>query len=115
MVGLEETLPLPFASSACGACADVCPVRIPIPDLLHVWRRRAVERGLTSDVERSVLGLLTATSTRSRLFGWAEKLAGVLPEQIVRHLPMISEWSAGRELPRAEGPTFRELWDEGIE
>ena len=115
LVGLEETLPLPFASTACGACADVCPVRIPIPDLLHVWRQRAVERGLTSDVERSVLGLLTATATRSRLFGLAEKVAGFLPDQVVRHLPMLSDWSAGRELPRADGPTFRELWDEGIE
>ena len=115
LVGLEETLPLPFASSACGACADVCPVRIPIPDLLHVWRQRAVEQGLTSDVERSVLSLLTTTATRSRLFGWAEKVAGLLPEPVLRHLPMVSEWSAGRELPRAEGPTFRELWDQGIE
>ena len=115
LIGLEETLPLPFASSACGACADVCPVRIPIPDLLHVWRQRAVERGLTSDVEGSVLRLLTATATRSRLFGWAEKVAGLLPDQVVRRLPMVREWSSGRELPRADGPTFRELWDEGIE
>ena len=115
LVGLEETLPLPFASSACGACADVCPVRIPIPDLLHVWRQRAVERGLTSDVERSVLGLLTSTATRPRLFGWAEKAAGLLPAPVLRHLPMLREWSAGREPPRPEGPTFRELWDEGIE
>ena len=115
MIGLEETLPLPFASSACGACADVCPVRIPIPDLLHVWRQRAVERGLTSDLERSVLGLLTSTATHSRLFGWAEKVAGLLPQPVLRHLPMLREWSSGREPPRADGPTFRELWDEGIE
>ncbi len=66
-------------------------------------------------MERSVLGLLTSTATRSRLFGWAEKVAGLLPEPVLRHLPMVSEWSAGRELPRAEGPTFRELWDKGIE
>ena len=115
LIGLEETLPLPFASSACGACADVCPVRIPIPDLLHVWRQRAVERGLTSDLERSVLGLLTSTATRARLFGWAEKVAGLLPQQVLRRLPMLREWSSGREPPRADGPTFRELWDEGIE
>ena len=115
LIGLEETLPLPFASSACGACADVCPVRIPIPELLHVWRRRAVERGLTGDMERSVLGLLTSTATRSRLFGWAEKAAGLLPDQVVRRLPMVREWHSGREIPRVAGRTFRELWDEGIE
>ena len=115
LVGLEETLPLPFASSACGACADVCPVRIPIPHLLHVWRQRAVERGLTSDVERSVLGLLTSTATRSPLFGWAGKMAGFFPDWIVRRLPLLQEWSIGRETPWADGPTFRELWDKGIE
>ncbi|MEE8148229.1 MAG: LUD domain-containing protein, partial [Longimicrobiales bacterium] len=115
LVGLEETLPLPFASSACGACADVCPVRIPIPDLLHVWRRRAVERGLTDDVERLAMGLWAAAATRSRLFAWAERAAGFFPEWILRRLPLLQEWSMGREPPRAEGPTFRELWDEGIE
>ena len=115
LVGLAETLPLPFASSACGACADVCPVRIPIPDLLHVWRQRAVEHGLTSDVERSALGLLTSAATRSRLFGWAGKMAGLAPEWIVRRLPLLQEWGIGREPPRADGRTFRELWDEGIE
>jgi len=115
LVGLEETLPLPFASTACGACADVCPVRIPIPDLLHVWRQRAVERGLTSDVERSVLGLLTSTATRSRLFGWAESVVGLVPQWAVQRLPLLREWSLGRETPRASGRTFRELWDEDIE
>ncbi len=115
LVGLEETLPLPFASTACGACADVCPVRIPIPELLHVWRRRAVERGLTGSEERTALGLLASAATRSRLFGWAENLAGVLPDWVIRRLPMLREWSDGREPPRATGPTFRELWDEGIE
>jgi L-lactate dehydrogenase complex protein LldF len=115
LVGLEETLPLPFASTHCGACKDVCPVRIPIPDLLHVWRQRAVERGLTSGMERSVLSLWASVATRPGLFGLAEKVAGLLPEQVVRHLPMLREWSTGREMPRAAGRTFRELWDEGIE
>jgi len=115
LVGLEETLPLPFASSACGACADVCPVRIPIPELLHVWRQRAVERGLTGSEERSVLSFLASVATRARLFGWAENVAGLVPDWLLRRLPMLREWSAGREPPRAEGPTFRELWDEGIE
>jgi L-lactate dehydrogenase complex protein LldF len=115
LVGLEESLPLPFASSACGACADVCPVRIPIPELLHVWRQRAVERGLTGSEERTALGLFASAATRARLFGWAENLAGLLPDWALRRLPMLREWSAGREPPRISGPTFRELWDEGIE
>ena len=115
LVGLEETVPLPFASSLCGACAEVCPVRIPIPDLLHSWRQRAVERGLTDHMERSMMGLWASAATHPRLFGWAEKLMGLLPERVARRLPMLRDWSSGRELPVAEGRTFRELWEEGIE
>ncbi len=115
LVGLEETLPLPFASTHCGACKDVCPVRIPIPELLHVWRQRAVERGLTSGMERSVLGLWASAAKHPRLLGWAEQVGGLLPEPVVQRLPMLREWSIGRETPRAAGRTFRELWDEGIE
>ena len=45
MMGLEETRDLPTASSLCGACGEVCPVKIPIPDLLVRLRREAVGEG----------------------------------------------------------------------
>ncbi|MCC5884113.1 MAG: lactate utilization protein, partial [Halomonas sp.] len=45
MMGLEETKDLPTASSLCGACGEVCPVKIPIPDLLVRLRREAVGEG----------------------------------------------------------------------
>ena len=41
MMGLEQTHELPFASTLCGACGEVCPVKIPIPDLLMRLRREA--------------------------------------------------------------------------
>jgi L-lactate dehydrogenase complex protein LldF len=41
LLGLEPTQDLPTASSLCGACAEVCPVGIPIPDLLMQLRRAA--------------------------------------------------------------------------
>ena len=62
-----------------------------------------------------MLGLLTSTATHSRLFGWTEKVAGLLPQQVLRRLPMLREWRSGRDHPGPDGPTFRELWDEGIE
>jgi len=45
LLGLEETKDLPSASSLCGACGEVCPVKIPIPDLLVRLRREAVGEG----------------------------------------------------------------------
>ena len=62
-----------------------------------------------------MLGRLTAAATRSGLFGWVGKMAGLSPDWIIRRLPLLKEWSIGREPPRLDGPTFRELWDEGIE
>jgi hypothetical protein len=44
-----------------------------------------------------------------------EKGMSWLPPVIGRRLPMVREWNAGRELPEVRGPTFRELWEEGIE
>ncbi|SDM81778.1 L-lactate dehydrogenase complex protein LldF [Franzmannia pantelleriensis] len=45
MLGLEETKDLPTASSLCGACGEVCPVKIPIPDLLVRLRKESVGEG----------------------------------------------------------------------
>ena len=44
LLGLEETEDLPSASSLCGACGEVCPVRIPIPELLQRLRKEKVNR-----------------------------------------------------------------------
>jgi len=122
LLGLEETYPLPFASSLCGACADACPVGIPIPQLLHVWRERAVERGLATGgtglsgrAEGAVLGGWAAASTRPRLFEVLANVAGRLPTAVTRRLPMLSEWDVGRELPEASGSTFRERWRRELE
>ncbi|MGM0536467.1 MAG: LutB/LldF family L-lactate oxidation iron-sulfur protein, partial [Pseudomonadota bacterium] len=45
LMGLDETKDLPTASSLCGACGEVCPVKIPIPDLLVRLRRESVGQG----------------------------------------------------------------------
>jgi L-lactate dehydrogenase complex protein LldF len=115
LVGLEATHPLPFASSLCGACADVCPVRIPIPELLLEWRRRAVEAGLAPKSDARLLEAWAAVAVRPRLFGLAEKAAGLTPRALAKKLPVLRRWSEGREPPEARGKTFRQRWEEGIE
>jgi L-lactate dehydrogenase complex protein LldF len=49
MLGLESTYPLAFASTLCGACGEVCPVKIPIPDLLVRLRNEAQARPGTTE------------------------------------------------------------------
>jgi L-lactate dehydrogenase complex protein LldF len=54
LLGLESTYPLAFASTLCGACSEVCPVKIPIPDLLVRLRNQAMAR--TDDDDATLRG-----------------------------------------------------------
>ena len=115
LLGLHEAMPLPFASSLCGACADVCPVRIPIPELLLAWREEAQEQGLTPWKERAALAGLARVATRPGLYRVAGKVGTRLGATgLARKLPMLGEWSRDRALPCPSPRTFRELWREGI-
>lgn len=116
LLGLEEAMPLPFASSLCGACYDACPVRIPIPELLVRWREEAQERGLTPTSERAALAALAGAATRPGVFRLAGKAGTRLGGgAAAKALPMLREWTRDRAPPRPSPRTFRELWRDGIE
>ncbi len=66
LMGLEETKDLPTASSLCGACAEVCPVRIPIPDLL-VRLRTEAQRSPKEKVEHAIQGQGAAYSMSEQM------------------------------------------------
>ena len=116
LLGLEEAMPLPFASSLCGACGDACPVRIPIPELLVRWREEAHERGLAPVAERAALSALAGAATRPALFRMGAKAGARLGARAAaKALPMLREWTRDRAAPRPSAHTFRELWRKGIE
>jgi len=116
LLGLEEAMPLPFASSLCGACADVCPVRIPIPELLLHWRERAVDEGLTSAADRVGLGAFTAAARHPLLYQAGGALLRHTPWQLGgRSLPVLGGWMQERAAPQPSPKSFTRLWKEGIE
>ncbi len=116
LLGIHEAMPLPFASSLCGACGDACPVRIPIPELLLAWREEAQRRGLTPWNERIALAGLARMAERPGLYRVAGKFGTRLgTTALARKLPMLGEWSRDRALPRPSPSTFREIWHGGIE
>ncbi len=116
LLGLREAMPLPFASSLCGACFDACPVRIPIPELLLEWRREAQEEGLTPWRERAALTTLAQMATRPGLYRLAGRIGSRLGGSALgRALPMLGDWARERALPKPSERSFRELWREGIE
>jgi L-lactate dehydrogenase complex protein LldF len=116
LLGLEEAMPLPYASSLCGACADVCPVRIPIPDLLLYWRERAVEAGLVPWVERAGMKAYAAAADHPALFNAAGASLRHVPwEMGGRALPVLGGWGGERTPPDMSPTSFRTLWRRGIE
>ncbi|MEJ2203442.1 MAG: LutB/LldF family L-lactate oxidation iron-sulfur protein [Gemmatimonadota bacterium] len=116
LLGLAEAMPLPYASSLCGACADVCPVRIPIPDLLLYWRERAVEAGLSPVTERLAVRGFTAVARHPKLFDAAGEALRWIPWELGgRALPVLGGWTEERTPPEVDHRSFRVRWKEGIE
>ncbi len=107
---------LPFASSLCGACADVCPVRIDIPRLLVHERGRVVRAG-GQRAEGASLRLLGRVFASRQRYERAQRLARLLQRPAVRRgrvrwfVGPLSGWGASRELPALPPQTFREWWE----
>jgi L-lactate dehydrogenase complex protein LldF len=117
-VGLENALDLPHASTLCNQCGVVCPVKIPLPDLLRKLREQQFARSLRPWSERVALALWSFAARRPRLYAWLSSVgAGALArlggrDKRIRALPGASGWTTGRDLPAPEGKTFRELYRE---
>ncbi len=118
--GSEEARDLPYASSLCGACWEVCPVGIPLHELLLKLRNLQVEEGLVGKAQRVAFKAFENTMKSPALYkisGKASRVAQkpLLQSGVVRSLPgPMSGWTRNRELPRLAKKPFRELWKEGI-
>jgi L-lactate dehydrogenase complex protein LldF len=99
---------LPKASSLCGACNEVCPVNIPIPDLLLRLRARAKEENVPSPgtPPMGAWALLASqpTAWRAALFGG--KVMNFMPTKLLP-IPALRAWEDRRELPKWRGGEFR--------
>ncbi len=104
--GFENAHPLLDATTLCGACGDVCPVKVPLPKLLHGLREARVERGLTPAVERAGMQGFGIAVRSAKLFDigqFAAKLAWPLAkkaagEQGIDRMPVPSDKSFRRRM-----------------
>ncbi|MBL8452823.1 MAG: iron-sulfur cluster-binding protein [Zoogloea sp.] len=115
-VGLDATYDLPNACTLNGRCQSVCPVHIPLPELLRELRHQQHQRGISPPVQRRALGVWRFVAERPGLYQLANRLAARALKSLggrdgrLRHLPFASGWTALRDLPAPEGKTFLELW-----
>ena len=103
---------LPYASSLCGACYDVCPVRIDIPEVL-IYLRGKTDHPV---VESTALKAVAWAMGDPKRFGLAMRLARIGQGPLVRDgkiawLPgMLGGWTDVRDAPPLARRSFRELW-----
>jgi L-lactate dehydrogenase complex protein LldF len=114
--GLETFHDLPHASSLCGACKDVCPVRIDIPRMLLSLRAKGVEAGTSPAWIGTGMHALRFAGVRPRLFALAGRLAATATRSIARDgwitkMPgHLSAWTKTRDFPAMAAASFQERW-----
>jgi L-lactate dehydrogenase complex protein LldF len=114
--GIENSIDLPHAATLCNQCGVVCPVKIPLPDLLRKLREKQTDAGLRPLTERIGLRVWAWVAQRPALYGLGARfgarylkwLAG--EDKSIRLLPTAPEWTRGRDFPAPQGKTFRELY-----
>jgi L-lactate dehydrogenase complex protein LldF len=109
LIGVDKAGHLPNASTFCGRCEEVCPMRIPLPKMMRHWREREFERHAAGDRAQRprLLGLFArrpiACTRRSRP-------AALGRRGRFRALPFAGGWTAYRDLPAPQGTTFQAEW-----
>lgn len=107
LMGIEKTSQLPYASSLCGACREVCPVKIDIPRLLlHLRSEIAPRKG--GIAERLAFKVWARTMASPALY----KLSSVAGRVLQRVMPISRAWTNGRDLRPIESKSFHELWSD---
>jgi L-lactate dehydrogenase complex protein LldF len=131
LIGLEKAAQLPFASSLCGACREVCPVKIDIPKLLlhlrseiteHTTNALAKTKGRLG--ERIAFKVWARIMTRPGLYQLSARLGRWLQQLVVRDgrisdkpttrmFSPLAAWTFGRDLRPMDSTSFRDQWRKG--
>ena len=136
LVGLKQAKELPQASSLCGACREVCPIKIDIPRMLLDLRKKTAEspdKNLRSApwFERTLASLYARLMSGPKLLGMAVRLGRILQktERITpifspmtkdgkwirkSRLPLLSRWNRSRDLPTLPKQTFHDIWNKEL-
>jgi L-lactate dehydrogenase complex protein LldF len=108
----RENADLPFASTLCGSCSNVCPVKIDIHQQLWKWRQVLTTEGYTDKSKTAPMRILAWILSSPAIY----RLAGKTVRWLLRTVPWIAKnkklnpWYKQREMPAAPGKSFRQWY-----
>ena len=113
---MKKYADLPFASTLCGSCSNVCPVKINIHEQLWNWRQKLMSEGYGGRSKNTSMKVMSAVLSSPALY----KISGKVGRIALRLMPWaagnkFNPWYRGREMPEAPKQSFSEWYDQNME
>jgi L-lactate dehydrogenase complex protein LldF len=108
---IKKNSDLPFASTLCGSCTNVCPVKINIHEQLYLWRQQIAKNGLIPKAKTTGIKMMASVLSSPSFF----KTAGKLGRKILKYAPFLvnnsfNPWFKQREMPSPPEQSFTEWY-----
>jgi L-lactate dehydrogenase complex protein LldF len=108
---MTKNADLPFASTLCGSCSNVCPVKIDIHEQLYKWRQVLVQEGYAPKAKVMAMKVMNFTLSNPKVF----IAGGKIGRWVMRNVPFLTNnsynpWFKQREMPDAPKESFREWY-----
>jgi L-lactate dehydrogenase complex protein LldF len=110
-IDMKANADLPFASTLCGSCTNVCPVKIDIHDQIWKWRQVVVAEGYVETGKKKGIQLMNYVLSHPKVY----RLMGKIGRRVLRLAPFLANnglnpWYKHREMPTAPAESFREWY-----
>jgi L-lactate dehydrogenase complex protein LldF len=108
---MKENADLPFASTLCGSCSNVCPVKIDIHDQLYKWRQVIVKNGYVSTTKKTGISGMSFVLSNPAVY----KISGSVGRWILKYFPFVvnnkfNPWYKQREMPAPPAQSFNQWY-----
>jgi L-lactate dehydrogenase complex protein LldF len=109
---MKQYSDLPFASTLCGSCSNVCPVKIDIHQQLYKWRQVLVKEGYTPPTKTAAMKVMTGVLSKPKAY----KAAGKMGRWVLKAFPgmvnnKLNPWYKQREMPAPPAQSFSEWYE----
>ncbi len=108
---MKQNADLPFASTLCGSCTNVCPVKIDIHEQLYKWRQVLMQEGYGPPAKTAAMQAMASVLASPKLY----RLAGRAGRGVLRFAPVLADnrlnpWAIHREMPAPPTQSFRDWY-----